>query len=601
MQLVLIVGWYNPFFWFAKTEMNLIHEFIADKKSVEDGDAASLAEMLLAAAYPQQQYLLANSFFYSPIKRRLLMITQNKNPRFSYLRRVIVLPLLAMVVLLFAFRKSEHNNITSIKLDKTYTVVIDAGHGGKDFGAVAIDGKTFEKDIALQLAKQIKELNTNENLNIILTRDEDVLNRLNEKVAIAEKFHPDIFISLHCNGVASVNSETNATSKNIEKGAEIYISNKKSNELDIQNRLLGTNIIAQLTPSIFSGGAINKRKVGIWVLDQSNCPSVIVEAGFLTNKEDVAIVTNADKQKEIAKSILRGVENYLQNKNQIAIVQADTTKPNKDSLKVKLSNISVTDKNGNISQIKDTTINVHYLEGYKTIYDSTHYVKILFVVNGVKQNHNVLNEINPNDIESVNVLKDKAAIAKYGNEGRNGVIEIFTKNKNLKLTGVRLAKFSVIGDTPYLNGMKGKTILKGVKVDYAAVSDTSIIGNKEKIKVTDVTIENANDEVFTVTQVPAEFPGGLAAWQKYLERNLNVDVPVKSGAPPGKYTVFISFIVHSDGTISNITANDPGFGTKEEAMRVIEKGPNWKPAIQNGKNVNYLHKQGITFVISKEK
>ena len=69
MQLNLIVGWFNPFFWLLKKELDMIHEFIADKKSVEHGDAASLAQMLLTTAYPGQQFPLTNPFFFSPIKR----------------------------------------------------------------------------------------------------------------------------------------------------------------------------------------------------------------------------------------------------------------------------------------------------------------------------------------------------------------------------------------------------------------------------------------------------------------------------------------------------------------------------------------------------
>ncbi len=110
IQLVLIAGWFNPFFWLMKKEMEMIHEFIADHKAVADGDTASLAQMLLAAAYPQQHHLLTNPFFFSPIKRRLQMITNNKTPKFSYMRRLVVLPLLAIVVVLFAFRSKEQRN-----------------------------------------------------------------------------------------------------------------------------------------------------------------------------------------------------------------------------------------------------------------------------------------------------------------------------------------------------------------------------------------------------------------------------------------------------------------------------------------------------------
>jgi protein TonB len=113
--------------------------------------------------------------------------------------------------------------------------------------------------------------------------------------------------------------------------------------------------------------------------------------------------------------------------------------------------------------------------------------------------------------------------------------------------------------------------------------------------------EEDYDKVFTVVQIPAEFPGGLPAWQKYLQRNLNSDIPVQNGAPEGKYTVYVTFIVDKTGVISDVNAeNDPGYGTKDEAIKVIKKGPNWKPAVQNGRNVIYRHKQGITFVVSGE-
>jgi protein TonB len=114
-------------------------------------------------------------------------------------------------------------------------------------------------------------------------------------------------------------------------------------------------------------------------------------------------------------------------------------------------------------------------------------------------------------------------------------------------------------------------------------------------------VEEDYDKVFTVVQIAAEFPGGLPAWTKYLERTLNRDLPVENGAPPGKYTVIVSFIVSKTGDISDVTAeNDPGYGTKAEAIRVIQKGPKWKPAVQNGRNVIYRHKQSITFQVSEE-
>jgi TonB-dependent SusC/RagA subfamily outer membrane receptor len=129
VQLILIVGWFNPFFWLLRKELDMIHEFIADKKSVENGDAASLAQMLLTTAYPGQQFPLTNPFFFSPIKRRLKMLTNVKNPSFSYARRIVVLPLLSIVVLLFAFRAKEEKMIAPVPLmDTTKKVMIVQGY-----------------------------------------------------------------------------------------------------------------------------------------------------------------------------------------------------------------------------------------------------------------------------------------------------------------------------------------------------------------------------------------------------------------------------------------------------------------------------------------
>lgn len=129
IQLILIVGWFNPFFWLLKKELDMIHEFIADKKSVENGDTASLAQMLLTTAYPGQQFPLTNPFFFSPIKRRLKMLTNVKNPSFSYARRIVVLPLLSIVVLLFAFRAKEEKMIAPISMmDTTKKVMIVQGY-----------------------------------------------------------------------------------------------------------------------------------------------------------------------------------------------------------------------------------------------------------------------------------------------------------------------------------------------------------------------------------------------------------------------------------------------------------------------------------------
>ena len=98
INAILIFFWCNPFFWLMRKELNIIHEFMADKIAVEDSDTEAFAAMILQATYPQHQFALTNPFFYSPIKRRLIMLTKNNNTKAGYIGRVLALPL---AVLLF--------------------------------------------------------------------------------------------------------------------------------------------------------------------------------------------------------------------------------------------------------------------------------------------------------------------------------------------------------------------------------------------------------------------------------------------------------------------------------------------------------------------
>jgi len=102
-----------------------------------------------------------------------------------------------------------------------------------------------------------------------------------------------------------------------------------------------------------------------------------------------------------------------------------------------------------------------------------------------------------------------------------------------------------------------------------------------------------------IVQIPAEFPGGQKGWVNYLERNLDRDLPIRKGAPVGKYSVVVSFIVDKEGNITNVKAeNNPGYGTAEEVIRIIKDGPKWVPATQNGINVIYRQRQAIVFLVS---
>jgi TonB-dependent SusC/RagA subfamily outer membrane receptor len=685
IQAMLIAGWFNPFFWLLRKEMDMIHEFIADKKAVNNGDTASLAQMLLTAAYPQQKFSLTHPFFFSPIKRRLQMLTNNKNPRFSYIRRLIVLPLLAIVVVLFAFRNKEQRENTTLSLatvmenvkdeitgqggnkmitvfdqailNKTYTVVIDAGHGGTDKGATGLDGTT-ESELALALAKKIKELNGNEKINIVLTRESDTYYSVVQKAKQANDLAPDLFVSLHCNETPGVKKAP--ANKPVLTGIEIFVPTKEvaayyDGSVTLANMLSGS--MKGLNEKMLG---IKSRKQGIYVLNNVQSPAVLIETGFVDNKNDLARLKDASYQKEMAQSILQGINNYLsvqvQHGTPVVKLDGDTIVKGTDQVKVYAQGITIQKEAGrnpliyidgkkyegdlntispddiaSIDILKDASATANYGPEAKdgVILITTKAFKIegpvgrsgiggvdfkntlannpLFIVDGIKITNDDLNLLDPNKIASINVLKNESATALYGEEGKNGVLLITTKEsqgeKDMITDTIAFGKY-------YGSAFRGSNNISvsgfGKNAWYAPRPTKRLTGYPVQVTITkrsepyveDVKLDNL---VTGSVQTPAAFPGGAEAWEKYLMRNLNRTIVKKNGGPPGTYTVVVSFIVDKEGNLSEIVAeNDPGYGTKQEAIRMITKGPKWVPAMQDGKTVIYRAKQKISWVVAEE-
>jgi uncharacterized protein (TIGR02145 family) len=109
------------------------------------------------------------------------------------------------------------------------------------------------------------------------------------------------------------------------------------------------------------------------------------------------------------------------------------------------------------------------------------------------------------------------------------------------------------------------------------------------------------DRIYQKVDKDAEFPGGTIGWRRYIEHNLNAQVPIDNGAPKGNYDVIVRFIVSKDGSVSEVKCEkDPGYGMCQEAIRVIKNGPKWMPAFQNGRNVNAYRSQSLTFYVGDE-
>jgi N-acetylmuramoyl-L-alanine amidase len=225
----------------------------------------------------------------------------------------------------------------------SFTVVIDAGHGGHDTGAIGLKMKVQEKNLNLSVAKQLatKIQTTYPEVKVVLTRDTDVFLPLQQRADIANKNHADLFISIH----------TNAAESRSARGAETFIlgTERMEDNLDVamrenavmkleedqtvyqgfdpnsvesyilfelmQNEYMDNSLyFAELVQNQFVGTLqrANRgvRQAAFWVLLKSACPSVLVEMGFLSNAEEEAWLASTAGKQGIVNGIFHAFETY---------------------------------------------------------------------------------------------------------------------------------------------------------------------------------------------------------------------------------------------------------------------------------------------------
>ena len=276
---------------------------------------------------------------------------------------------------------------------KIQTIVIDAGHGGKDPGAVGKKAK--EKDITLAVAKKVgaKIKQQYPDVKVYYTRTTDVFVELMERANIANRNDADLFISIHCNSVAKSpktggaetfimgdhrNSANLAVAKR-ENASILYESNAEANyggfdpnsteayiafsfiQSEFKQRSLE---FAELVQNQLVGSAKRYdrgvQQAGFLVLYKTAMPSVLVELGFISNPTEEAYMQSADGQNALAAAIANAFKTYKTNfeKNSVNMQQEATTE-NKEE-KVETPEIPVTppavDKNkGIVYKVQFTT------------------------------------------------------------------------------------------------------------------------------------------------------------------------------------------------------------------------------------------------------
>ncbi|MDK8179696.1 N-acetylmuramoyl-L-alanine amidase family protein [Paenibacillus sp. UMB4589-SE434] len=180
------------------------------------------------------------------------------------------------------------------KPDGKYTVVVDAGHGAHDSGAVSVR-KRYEKDLNLQIANKVAELAVKEEkLNIVLTRSTDVFLELSERAKIANDLQADLFVSIHANSIDN---------KPTVSGTETYYYRSESKafaELMHKYLIKGTQFKDR-----------NAKVADHHVTRNTKMPAILLEIGFLTNPDEEAVMFTEDFQYRVAQQIVNGLKAQL--------------------------------------------------------------------------------------------------------------------------------------------------------------------------------------------------------------------------------------------------------------------------------------------------
>jgi len=194
--------------------------------------------------------------------------------------------LLLTATISFAFVNPNHSE------PKQINVVIDAAHGGYDFGAIS--NTVNEKQIVEQIANKIKSLNKNKNVVIHFTRSSDVFVPLQERTDIANTIKPDLILSLH------VNSSTNQD----KSGVEFFVY--KNSKLYEESNNFAVKLSTEMSKNnSFKIGEI--KNAPYFIIKNATVPALIIELGYLSNPKDKKNLTDEKEQDKIAESILEFV------------------------------------------------------------------------------------------------------------------------------------------------------------------------------------------------------------------------------------------------------------------------------------------------------
>ena len=233
-------------------------------------------------------------------------------------RAALIIFLAAALLVVFSFSVVNERYSDSLQVDTTAqadekTVIIDAGHGGEDCGAVGVDG-VFEKDLNIEIATEIGKALEEKGYTVLYTRTEDKLlyteeenikgirkiSDLKNRCKIANEHPNAIFVSIHMNSYSSAKYS----------GLQVYYTDN-----DEESAALAGKIQSSVRTLLQNGNTrTTKNGKDIYILENTEPVAVLIECGFLTNAEECKKLSEKEYQKQLSSAIVCGIIEYKEGK-----------------------------------------------------------------------------------------------------------------------------------------------------------------------------------------------------------------------------------------------------------------------------------------------
>ncbi len=529
VELIGIVLWFSPLVWLYRRSLRMIHEYQADEAVLQTTKRKSYGHLLIRQSMSGPPIAIANHFIHSQLKKRLTMMTKKKSTQRSLMKYTFILPVLALMLMAFAPTKVYKMVPVEAPAEE---IVLEESTPGPDLDKI-------KKELSAILAKRA---HSKENIDGKLAG------------LFARKY--DSYIQAHPNHKKDITKVATLVADHY--GMDTTVENDQMIAGQFRNAFTPKkeSLIIEDTP----GSGVRIRSTNGDQFD----PLYVIDGKVATKSEMEAL--NPDGIERI--DVLKGESaKALYGEEGVNGVVKITTKNSGEVIEEELK------EGGNFFKLKGEIEKIDKIDASETTIEiikeeplsiedemnkpAQSKIKIrgtastteqpLFVIDDEIMDRSVndpMTELNPNDIEYINVIKGEAAKEKYGDKGANGVVEIYTKGFKKSVEASELLRFGNCEDQPNAN------------------------------------MRNACSK---------------KALANYIISNMQYPKSAKEAGVEGK--VIVSFTVKKNGTITaaKVAGGSTNADLQKESLRMVNSMPKWTPGRKDGKAIDVEMKLPFSF------